>query len=170
MVEIVKNVSYGGFGLSNKAITELIKMNSETMTIRDIGKHYVYEGISEVENIEDFAEIKSKNDVLSKKTIVENFNKVKINNEDYYIEERSYSGNGPIINFNKGEVYSTFDIDTSIEKRSHPDLIKVVRELGDDANSYFSDLVIVDVPRKLDEIYISSYDGKETIREKHETW
>lgn len=54
-------------------------------------------------------------------------------------------------------------------ERTDPLLIKVVEELGDKANSRFSNLVIVEIPDDV-EYDIEEYDGNEHIAESHRTW
>jgi len=53
--------------------------------------------------------------------------------------------------------------------RDDPILIKVVEELGDKANSWASDLEIVEIPDDI-EWGIEEYDGKEWVAEAHRTW
>lgn len=71
--------------------------------------------------------------------------------------------------------YSSLNIDwfeeynDSIEFRSDPVLIKVLEELGDDANGHSAAIEIVDVPDDAN-VYIDNYDGLETVREKHRRW
>jgi hypothetical protein len=55
------------------------------------------------------------------------------------------------------------------DDRSDPDLIAVIEQLGDDANSNCSELAIVDIPDDV-EWDISEYDGREHVAEKHRTW
>lgn len=55
------------------------------------------------------------------------------------------------------------------EVRKHPDLIKVVNELGDNANGSCAKLMIVEIPDGVD-YEIEEYDGNEHIAEKHRTW
>jgi hypothetical protein len=54
-------------------------------------------------------------------------------------------------------------------KRDDPDLVSVVRKLGDKANSRFADLKVVEVPEDV-EWEIHEYDGMEWVAEKHRTW
>lgn len=61
------------------------------------------------------------------------------------------------------------DYNDSIEFRSDPVLIKVLEELGDDANGDFAEIEIVDVPDDAN-VYIDNYDGMETVEEKHRSW
>lgn len=48
-------------------------------------------------------------------------------------------------------------------------MIKVLEELGDDANGDFAEIEIVDVPDDAN-VYIDNYDGMETVEEKHRSW
>jgi len=54
-------------------------------------------------------------------------------------------------------------------ERTDPNLIKVIKELGKEANSQFSNLQIIDIPDDV-EWEIKEYDGMEWIAEKHRTW
>ena len=60
--------------------------------------------------------------------------------------------------------YKDYDTD-----RTDPILIRVVEELGERANSIFSDLKIVEVPDDV-EWTIKDYDGIEWVAEVHRTW
>ena len=53
--------------------------------------------------------------------------------------------------------------------RTNPELIKVVEELGERANTYCSHLRVVEIPDDV-EWYIAEYDGLESIHEKHRVW
>lgn len=56
------------------------------------------------------------------------------------------------------------------EFRTHPDLIKVVEELGEEkASGQLAELEIIEIPDGID-WYIDEYDGVETIREAHRSW
>jgi len=59
--------------------------------------------------------------------------------------------------------------DHMIEDRSDPALIQVVEELGEKANGWAAELVIVDVPDGV-KWHISEYDGIEHVAEDHRTW
>ena len=56
--------------------------------------------------------------------------------------------------------------------RDDADLIAVVEELGEKANSTYSQLTVVEVPMWLNEKgwTIEEYDGREWIAENHQTW
>ncbi len=53
--------------------------------------------------------------------------------------------------------------------RDDLDLIAVVREMGDAANSRFAKLKIIEIPAGVEWI-IQEYDGAEWVAEKHRTW
>jgi len=55
------------------------------------------------------------------------------------------------------------------EDRSDPDLIKVIEELGDEANGGCARIRIVDIPDDV-EWEIQDYDGYEWVAEKHRKW
>lgn len=77
---------------------------------------------------------------------------------------------GDLVNFNEvgSELILNRTLD-NLENRTDPALIATVKELGDEANSQFSRLKIIDIP---DDVKwdIQSYDGKEEIVERHRTW
>ena len=60
----------------------------------------------------------------------------------------------------------TYDIEI---KRDNPILVEIVEQLGESANTRFSELKVVEIP---DDVVweIEDYDGKEWIAEKHRTW
>ena len=55
------------------------------------------------------------------------------------------------------------------ENRADPDLIKVIKELGEKANGQCAKLEIVKIPADVD-WEIDEYDGMETVREKSRSW
>lgn len=54
-------------------------------------------------------------------------------------------------------------------ERDNPILVKVVETLGEEANTEYSSLKIVEIPDDVD-YYIDDYDGMETIEECHRSW
>jgi hypothetical protein len=70
---------------------------------------------------------------------------------------------GPQIIVN-GQAWSDRDVD-----RSDPVLVRVVQELGDQANTRFATLKIVRIPADVD-WSIEEYDGREWVAEVHRTW
>ena len=55
------------------------------------------------------------------------------------------------------------------ENRSDPDLIAVIEEMGDKANSWAADIRIVEIPDDV-KWHIHDYDGMEYVAEDHRTW
>ena len=55
------------------------------------------------------------------------------------------------------------------EDRSDADLVAVVEELGDKANSRYAELVVVEIPDDV-KWHIHEYDGMEHVAEDHRTW
>lgn len=53
--------------------------------------------------------------------------------------------------------------------RDDPNLVRVVMEMGEDANTTFSELKVVEIPDGV-EWDICEFDGLEHIAEKHRTW
>lgn len=53
--------------------------------------------------------------------------------------------------------------------RHHPELIRVIEELGEKANGACASLRIVEIPDGT-EYVVEEYDGNEHIAEKHRTW
>ncbi len=55
------------------------------------------------------------------------------------------------------------------DNREHPLVVRVVEELGDDANGDCARLKIVEIPADV-EYEVSEYDGMEHIAQTHQTW
>ena len=58
---------------------------------------------------------------------------------------------------------------SDIEFRSDSRLVEIVERLGLDAAGRYANLAVVEVPDDV-EVYISNYDGQETINEAHRSW
>ena len=65
--------------------------------------------------------------------------------------------------------YSDETFEENCIDRDDEVLVRVVEELGDDANGDYAELAIVEIPDNV-EWEISEYDGSEHIAEKHRTW
>ena len=59
--------------------------------------------------------------------------------------------------------------DETDEFRSHPELVKIVEEMGEDSFGNYTMLEIVEVPDDV-KWHIDSYDGMEWVAENHRTW
>ena len=55
------------------------------------------------------------------------------------------------------------------ENRADPDLIAVIEEMGEKANSWAADIIIVEIPDDV-KWHIHEYDGLEHVAEDHRTW
>ena len=55
------------------------------------------------------------------------------------------------------------------ENRADPDLIAVIEEMGEKANSWAADIAIVEIPDDV-KWHIHEYDGLEHVAEDHRTW
>lgn len=145
-MKIVKNNCYGGYSISPKAIKRLAELDGKECYFFEGGLSEDYEEITEEEakhNLFTFAfSVKNPNDLLPKTKLGEHeiFNKVW---ETIYL--------------------------TSTPYRTNPNLIKVIEELGKEANSRLSRLEIVEIPDDV-KWEIEEYDGLETIREQSRTW
>jgi len=62
------------------------------------------------------------------------------------------------------QVFCDRDLD-----RDDPVLVQVVQELGEEANTRYSNLKVVEIPADV-EWQIEEYDGLEWVAEKHRTW
>jgi hypothetical protein len=55
------------------------------------------------------------------------------------------------------------------ENRADPDLIAVIEEMGEKANSWAADIAIIEIPDDV-KWHIHEYDGLEHVAEDHRTW
>jgi len=138
--KIIINTCYGGFGLSDKAYRELIKLGIPVRKYieqkRDKDGLYLEEPQNEGEVIFDRKLSKEKGFTNSKE----------------YIKTM-------------GRYWEVWLDD----KRSHPMLIKVVEKLGEEANGQCAELKIVKIPKWI-KYTIEEYDGLEWVAASHKTW
>lgn len=64
--------------------------------------------------------------------------------------------------------FSSYSLNHS-SNRADPFLVQVIEEMGEKANGWASELVIVEVPDDV-EWHIAEYDGLEHVAEDHRTW
>ena len=82
-------------------------------------------------------------------------------------EEKSFGATWYIDGIQDDEHYfSSYSIG---DDRADPILVQVVEEMGDAADGWAAELVIVDIPDDVD-WYIEEYDGNEHVAEAHRTW
>jgi hypothetical protein len=84
-------------------------------------------------------------------------------------EDRSFLGASYFEAGHTGDdEYYLSDYDMT-QDRADPDLIAVIEELGDKANSNYSDIAIIEIPDDV-KWHIHEYDGLEHVAEDHRTW
>ena len=140
-MKVAINKCYGGFGISNEAEIEYLKLKGL--------KAYFYEQVKY--EYKDGRNLYKKVDPSKDTFMTITFTK------DYGESFEEWPKK------DSGYFYSS-DI-----PRDDPDLIKVIEKLGKKANNRFSDLKIVEIPDGTEYI-IDEYDGLEHIAEKHKTW
>lgn len=142
-MKIVINNTYGGFSLSPLAIKEYLKLKGKEAYFYDM--QYQNRGV-----------------IYTKK---ENFT----GKELFLIcftKDFGTSFKDKDITETEHRVYSFKERDID---RTDEDLIKVVEELKEKANTICSELKIIDIPDDVD-WEIEEYDGAEWVSEKHRTW
>jgi len=139
MQKIVINKCYGGFSISEKALYRLAELKGVTLYKKQEDGEF-FPTYWTVPEIPDGI-IKDKD--WHKASLEDRI----ISNE---LCRKSTMGNRP-------------------ENRADPDLIKVVEELGKDADGKHSKLCVVEVPDGV-EWEIEEYDGLEHVAEKHRIW
>ena len=149
-MKIVTNRCYGGFGLSPKAIKELVMMNASCVQ-SFTPKHY-YGGDNPKFKRDDWEERWN-----------EDKSKYSVDLGDGFFTEEFM---GSVIL--KDEMLYSFD-NHKDELRSNTDLIKVVESMGKEANGYCASLQVTEIPDGVD-FEIDEYDGFESIHEKHRSW
>jgi hypothetical protein len=143
MTKIVVNRKHGGFGLSPKAEKRYLEL---------IGKDcYFYKQTKygfENNGVEEYSRIA--------------------------IDEAPHAFVAYTITKDLGEVVNeipnddTYWYDGDLE-RNDPILIRVVEEMGEEANDKYAELEIVEIPDDV-EWQIDDYDGYESIHEVHRSW
>ena len=138
-MKVIINECFGGFEISLECLYRLIQMNSSIVQSFDLSEYYGGKPIPENEFI-DF--------------------------KDGFLKQKW--GHNSLIKDNK--IYSLNENYGNKEKtRTHPDLIKLVKEIGKESCGTFAELKIVKIPDNI-EFEIEEYDGNEHIAEKHRTW
>lgn len=153
-MQIVINNCYGGFSISNEALHKLVDLNAKCIT-----------GIS-------FTEF-YKNTLSRKETEIKELEikDWKLKSEGVWHHE--YLGiaitNKDLVDQNNILLSTIYYLNRNEEFRTDPDLIKIIKLMGKNANGACADLKIIEIPNDID-WEIDEYDSIETIREKHRTW
>ena len=84
------------------------------------------------------------------------------------VEIKNLTGKEWIIYYYKDRNFKKYFSDDDI-KRDNKILVKVVKELKEEANGNCAELKIVKIPANI-EYEIDNYDGMESIHEKHKSW
>ena len=139
-MKIVINRCYGGFGLSDFAYEELIKLGIPV-------KKYIQQERGENGLYKDEPE-----------------------NSGEIIFDRTLSKGEGIFNDEKAIEFMGRYWETWIDgNRNHPLLIKVVEKLGEKASGRCAKLKIIEIPDDV-KYTIEEYDGMEHVAEQHRTW
>lgn len=154
-MKIVKNVCYGGFSISPKAIKRLAELQGRECYFFK-GGYFFNDGLRTP--WEEVTMEEAETELMRFAFSVNNPNEVLIK-----------EGSGIESNKKYNEIFRTVHLESSPENRTDPLLIQVIEELGEEANSRFSRLEIVEIPDEL-EWEIDDNDGYETIREKGRSW
>lgn len=141
-MKVVINTCYGGFGLSNKAYEKLIEWGVPVQKYT-----------------------KEERDPKTHLIIPQPANGEKV----IFDRELTPKGTDDL-----NDLYYKYTHDRYWEiwlssERSHPLLIRVVEELGAEANGSYAELKVVEIPDNV-EYEIAEYDGQEHIAERHRTW
>lgn len=152
MKKIVINRCFGGFSLSPKGLKRFSELKGkECYFFKWNIKPNTYEPLS----IEEAQE-----------TLLL-FTTFSVPNPNDYLKTRGKDKDGTFKTQN--EEYERISINNHNIKRDDLDLIKIVKELGKEANGRCAELKIVKIPSDV-EWEIDEYDGLETIDEKHRSW
>ena len=151
-MKIVINNCFGGFNLSPKAVKRLAELQDKECYFfnKSFGGGTKYTPTDNPKSI------------LWTAFMIPNPNEV-LNNDSNWatlsLEQRT----------EQNKKYNEVKLDSSPENRADPLLVKVVEELGKEANGSCAELKIVEIPDDV-KWEISEYDGNEHIAEKHRTW
>lgn len=150
MREIVINATFGGFGLSLKAIMRYAELKNLKLYpwVDEISKD-VYGKEATLDNTSIF---------LHYTTVPkEEYRKIKEEEDKKPVKPSRYEKSNALY-FSDGNI-----------PRDDKDLIMIVKEMGSEANACCAELKIVKIPDYVN-WEIEEYDGAEWVSEKHRTW
>lgn len=142
LIKIVINDRHGGFGLSDKAVRRYAELKGITL----------------------YPEKEKYHDLMGYLywTVPKEERSGILTGEEFHTASLGERGRS-------NEEYRRCTLHPREIPRDDPDLVKVVQELGSEANGKFSKLKIVEIPDGVN-WYIEEYDGLEHIAEVHRTW
>lgn len=150
-MKVVINKCYGGFSLSPKAVKRLADLKGKNCYF------FTYDSNTGKYTRVSIEEAKKARWWLAYSVP---------NPEDYRLNERDEDGLFHSANKRAKQISIPYQRDV---ERNDPDLIKVIEELGDEANGTFAELKIIEVPDNT-KYTIEEYDGIEWVSEEHSTW
>lgn len=158
-MKIVINTCYGGFGLSDQALKRVAELLGKKAYFFTSNMGRSLDDATRYEEVEE-----GKGGIFSTIFTVKNPSEVLKYPEGKGWFDMSHEEKEACNALHKSITLPEFRDD-----RSNPLLIQVIEELGDNANSRFSELKIVEIPDGT-EYEIEEYDGNEWVAEKHQTW
>lgn len=138
-MKIVINDKYGGFGLSRKGIKRYLELKGKECYFYTQTKYNYKDGIDEYTKIDE-------------------------NDKGMFIGCVTKD-----LGEKTNELPDKFYFSDSGIPRDDLDLIKVIEELGSEANGKYASLKIIEIPDNI-KWYINEYDGNETVEEEHRSW
>lgn len=144
-MEVVINVCFGGFGLSMKGQKEYLKLKGKKAFFYKQTKYGHSNGG------------------------VEEHSRMDANDEGSLFIYTMTKDFGPTYGTLSKEDFSEHHFYSGDIERTDPDLIAVVKKLGEEANGGCASLRVVEIPDGID-WEIDEYDGNESVEEKHRSW
>ena len=140
MKKVILNKCFGGFGVSKEAYELYAKKKGISVF------HYTQKNL--------------KKEIYTYATDATDDNRI----FDFYFTK--YFGNKAYIS---DEDFKKYFLNLNEYFREDKTLIEVVEELGEKANTFYSNLKIVEIPNDLDYV-IDNYNGIETLHQKVQEW
>jgi len=140
-MKVVINKCFGGFGLSLKGQKRLGELQGKDIYFYEQTKYGFDDGVEEYQKIVD------------------------LDDDGTFFHAVTKDCGEHISNEELNELYYS---NHNIE-RNDKNLIKVVEELGEEANGMCANLKVIEIPDGI-EWEIDDYDGMESVKESHRSW